>query len=703
MTEAEDLGFHPLIWLQSVFKRIVESHAGRGGVEAIGQFADQIATIPELMDLCWKIETNSLFFESAIAKCNEKMLKRPISLREGECFSMLGGVCENCGYETASVRAVFHIGSKCPKCGSRLKPLYFKILEYMMRREMEVTPEAILMYVAYDKLAEAYVAAYKAINLILSKTAEMFGWDHYRIEDPQLRNYLDSYYLGRLAGESKIPREEKQLLQFLSRGNMAGISVEEAERLIRLGMDVVKYGYIYQVLSIADAYPYYVEALMKYKRMYNAINSKIQSVLSEVYAEKEEARRRRVMIEKPKRGRYAPCFYMPRGSWVSGSISEEIELKPIYNLPIFPQYDMGSLQAVYGKLGSGKTFLLSSLACYAIRSRREVVFSPLNDRSNSLIYAGIPLFPYDKRTKDLHDILMEIIGVEPAAVPIITLNFLRPGEKIYDTVKHPPTVFDRIIEIDDPLSFRVDFKVLLEELKEVSETLGYGDLRGIICVRNLRRHDARAKTDVDVQVATNLIEQLDDWRKGHPKIPMRVVIDEVMHLAPSTVYSGEVLQSGRTIVDFIKESRRNNLSIDMASQMPLEILPNIRDEATNVFFRNLATSRDKSRSQIDYLLDSLMLKDPEIKEVIRDINNRGLLGPGYWFWYHQPSYSIEVIRPSPPTFCLHDKNRPAREVFRLYEKHSGMKVLLDSWDQVERLEAESRGKKRKRRDARDLI
>jgi len=701
MTEAQDLGFHPLLWLQSIFKRIVESHAGRGGVEAIGQFADQIAAIPELMDLCWTIETNSLFFESAIAKCNEKMLKRPLPLREDECFSMLGGVCEDCGYETVSVRAVFRIGARCPKCGSRMKPLYFKILEDLMSREMTVTPEAILMYVAYDKLADAYVAAYKAISHILSRTAEMFGWDHYRVNDPQLRSYLDAYYLGRLAGESKIPREEKQILQFLSRGNMAGIPVEEAESLIRLGMEVVKYGYIYQILSVADAYPYYEMKLMEYKRMYNRMNNRIRSRLAKIYAKSEE-KKPRIEIEKPRKGYYVPCFYMPREAWASGSIGETT-LKPVYNLPIFPKYDMGSLQVAYGKLGSGKTFLLSSLTCYAI-SKREVVFSPLNDRSNSFTYAGIPLFPYDKRTKELYDILTQIVGVEPAGVPVVILNFLRPGEKIIDTVKHPPTIFDRIIEIDDPLSFRIDFKVLLEELKEVSEMLGYGDLRGIICVRNLKRLVQGGKENIDVQVATNLIELFDDWRKGNPKIPMRVVIDEIMHLAPSTVYSGEALQSGKTVVDFIKESRRNNLSIDMATQRPLEILPNVRDEATNVFFRNLATSRDKSRSQIDFLLDSFLLEDEEIKTVVKEINNHGLLGSTDWFWYHQPSYSIEVIRPSPPTFCLQDKNRPAREVFRLYEKHFGMKIMLASWDQVERIEAESCGRKTGRsRNARDLI
>jgi hypothetical protein len=123
----------------------------------------------------------------------------------------------------------------------------------------------------------------------------------------------------------------------------------------------------------------------------------------------------------------------------------------------------------------------------------------------------------------------------------------------------------------------------------------------------------------------------------------------------------------------------------MATQMPLEILPNIRNAATNVFFRDLAVSSEKRRSQIDYLLDSLQLEDPTIKTVVRDINNRGLLGSGYWFWYHQPSRNIEVIKPSPPTFCLQDPDLTPRRVFKLYEKRTGEKTLLDSWEEVKRL------------------
>ncbi|MHA1632513.1 MAG: hypothetical protein ACTSXC_06900, partial [Candidatus Freyarchaeota archaeon] len=474
---AEELGFHPLVWLRSLHKRIVESQAGRGGLEALCSYLDQIDFIPELVTLNQMIKANSLFFEAAIGKCGKEMLKRPLPIREDECFNMLGGTCTKCGFEI-SAASLFHRTTKCPRCGGRLKPTYFVVLEEMMRLGMNATPEAVLMYYAYDKLADAYVAAYKAFKLVMDKTAKMWGWEHYKIENPEIRNYLDSYFLGSLTGETKIPREEKQLLQFLARGNMAGIPVEEAERLIRLGMKVVKYGYLYQVLMVTEAHQHYINVLSEYSALYKKINEKIRKRLIELYAEEEETERQ-VFIMEPRKGVYAPCLYMSRRSWESGSISKEIDLQPIYNLPIFPRANMGSLQAVYGRLGSGKTFLLSSLICYAIHSRREVVFIPLGDKSNSLTYAMLPLLPYDRRTRDLHDILTKLIGAEPAGVPVLILNFLRRGEEITDTWKHPPTIYDRIIEIDNPLDFKINFNLLLQELKQIAEEMGYPQPCGI--------------------------------------------------------------------------------------------------------------------------------------------------------------------------------------------------------------------------------
>ena len=393
----QELGFHPTVWLSSIFKRLVELHAGRGGIEAVCQFLDQVMSLsPELPALGQTIKTNSLFFENAIGRCSRELLKRPENLRAEECFSMLGGVCAKCGYET-STRTLF-LRSTCPRCHSRLQPLYFKVLEEMMQQGMDATPEAVLMYVAYDRLAEAYVATYKAIRVFMEETAEKLGWDRFRISNPQLRVYLDNLFLGRIAGETKIPREEKELLQFIARGNLAGIGVEDAERLIRTGMRVVKYGYLYQVLTVSEAFKHFSEAQAEYIPLYNRLNAKISTVTAEIYGEKPQ---RTVSVVEPREGVYAPCFYMPPEAWESGSLSSDIILRPLYDLPIFPKVDMGSLQAVYGRLGSGKTFLLSSLACYAILNKREVVFVPLNDKSNSFTYACMPLFPYDRRTRNL--------------------------------------------------------------------------------------------------------------------------------------------------------------------------------------------------------------------------------------------------------------------------------------------------------------
>ena len=209
-------------------------------------------------------------------------------------------------------------------------------------------------------------------------------------------------------------------------------------------------------------------------------------------------------------------------------------------------------------------------------------------------------------------------------------------------------------------------------------------------MRNLDRFDPKLKVNVDVQVAANMLNEFDRWRKSHLTQPARVVIDEVSYLASAQtiLYAGDALRAAATISDFIKESRRNRLSLDLCTQTPLELIPNIRDAAINVFWRDLAVSKDKTRSQIDFLLDCLQLEDPSLKDVVRNINNRGLLGKGYWFWYHKPSRSIGVIKPCPPTFYLIYKLTPL-EAFKLYEKKFGKKILLKNWSQVKRLNAET--------------
>ena len=686
----QQLGCSPLVWRDALFKRIVESQAGRGGVEALCQYSDQMNFIPELRPLRYAMKSETLFYETVQAKCSKDLLKRPVSVRENEAVEILACVCEKCGF-TSTFRVLIANRNRCPRCGStqplRSKVLYTKVLLEMIKEGLDPTPEAVLMYVAHDKLANAFIAAFRAMKLIMEKTCEVFGWQSFRIEDPQLRNYLDSYRLGRFAGETKTSREEKEVLQFLARGCMAGASLEDAERLIRLALRVMKYGYLFQVLTVMGANVLYNDAVLEYDELYDRMNEEIRRAYLETYAPVSEEPK--VTIVEMQEGDYAPCFITPQSYWESGSISKGSVMKPYYRLPVFPKADFGALQAIFARLGGGKTFLISAVACYSVLSKHEVVFCPLNDESNSYSLAGIPLFGYDRRTRGLLETL-NTLGVEPQGVPTITLTVLRKGERVEDVNNHPPTVFDRVVEVENPQTFEIDFKQVMRELKEAAEPYGYSRPVGIVCVRNMQRGEGSTRTNFDVQVTSSLLSQFNKWRKGNVSLPARVILDEISYIASAELpaqYAGDAARSKSAVSDFIKESRRNNLSMDVATQRPLEVISDIRDAATNVFFRDLPLSRDKARSQIDFLLDGLQLADPAIRDVVASINNHGSLGTGFWFWYHQPAKRIEVIKPVPPTFCLHDKGKTMRQLLRLYEKETGKNVLRGGWDEVQHLEA----------------
>lgn len=677
MAAVESIGISSLVWLDCIFKRMIDAIAGRGGLEAICQFLDQIDFIPGILPLRQSMEQKSIFFETALSKCNKELLKRPAKIRQKEIFDFLGCKCQKCNYTTDMLTA-FELRKKCP-CGGTLYPLFKVALIESVKQKLGTSPEILLMYEAYERIAQAYVDAYKSLKLVLDETAKLFGWDSFRVEQQELRNYMDQYYFGRLTGETHIPREEKQMLQFLIRGNLAGIPEEDAEKLIHVAMNVVKFGYLFEVLGSTGAFTHYQKYLTEKNTLYNQMNERVRTTTAEQYA---EVKHRRIRVSRTLGGYYAPCLLMPRRSWETGQISKDIVLEPVYRLPIFPKSDVGPLQTIYGPKGSGKTFLLSSITCYGVLAKHELVFSSLNDKSNTFTLACMPLFTYNKRTEKLVDVLNRLLGVEPQGIPVLNLTVLRKGEKIDDVEKHPPTIYDRLLEVEDPRGFNVDFNLIMRELKEIAEAFSYSKPVGIISVRNMDRLDTKTNLNIDVQVATNMLVEFDRWRKSHLSQPARVVIDEISYLAASQVVSGDSFRSGAVISDFVKESRRSRLSLEIATQRPLEVIPDIRDAATNVFFRELAMSKDKTRSQIDFLLDSLQLRDPSAKGVVRDINNRGLLGKRYWFWYHQPTRTIEVIKPCPPTFCLQDINMTPREIFKLYEKESGQKILLESWKQV---------------------
>ena len=228
------LGFNPLVWLEALFKRVIDGVSGRGGVEAFCSYLDNIDFIPELVPLRQQMKTDSIFFETALAKCNKEMLKRPEVFREEEIFKLMGATCKKCRRQTTIWNMDLE-NEVCSRCGGEYTPTYIEALEALIAQRIDPSPEAILMSVAYDRIANAYVKAYEAIQLVMAWTAKFFNWEQFRIEDPALRSYLDQFFLGKMTGESKIPREEKEILQFIIRANLAGVDLETAKKIIILG------------------------------------------------------------------------------------------------------------------------------------------------------------------------------------------------------------------------------------------------------------------------------------------------------------------------------------------------------------------------------------------------------------------------------------------------------------------------------------
>jgi len=695
--EVKRAGYTPNVWLSGISQLIVDAQAGRGGLEAMLRFFDNIdcALQGELSAERQALRDGTIFFEGAIGKCNKEQLKRPLPARLEEAQDALGLKCEKCGFESSLLlQRLNRKGRRCIACNGKMRSPYTQLYMQMVREGMKPTPEAVLMYVAYDRMANAFVAAYKAAKKVADKTVENFGWEHYQTP-PDLEYYLDMYHIERYKGEQKIPREEKQMLQFISRAIRAGITVEEAEPLIRLGLKIVRYGYLYQSLSVSGAKFLYEKASAAYIPLYNELNAIILERLGS--AQLKRRHEPSVTMEAPT-GLFTPWFLVPKQSWESGVISENLDLKRLADIPIYSTATMGSLQTIYAPLGGGKTLLLGNIACHSVLSKNEVAFTPLGDETNSFSLACMPLFGYSRGTQKLLNILTKIVGVEPHGLPTLNLNFLLAGEKIHEVEKHPPTIYDRIVEVEDPKNFSLDFEAVINEIVGVAKQHGFRRPAGIITVRNLERYEGRANINIDVEIAATLLDIFNRWRKTNLRLPCRVFIDEVAMLARSRTvrYAGDAMRSGQTIEDFIKEIRRNRISLDIATQMPLEILPNIRRSATNVLFRDLSMSYDKSKSEIDFLLESLQLTEPEVRSAVREVNNRGTLGVGYWFWHHRPTRSIEVIRPSPPIFCHFDADAKmtSRQIFKAYEKQSGEKILLDSWDEVKRLSTVKVAKKR---------
>jgi len=696
--------FNSRVYENSLGKEIIAVSTGRSNLGGLLWWMDQLDFV-DIADLADRISAKFTFFDSASRKCSLESLSRPQNIREDEISAVMGYCCPKCG---KLVPIMADSERKFCSCDSENELTYLLIFDKLWELNIIPTPEAVLMFLAWDYLADAYVDAYSAFQRVLAALVKQYGLNNaFQFIDADFKDRLDSIFLYVDSGDVRMSKEEREILMFLPRGAFANIGFAEAEEFIRAAMDVCKYGYLANKLFCAGADVQYEVARAKFSHLYNPLNEKIRRAL--VITRAERGKRSIEYLRLQKDGKdldvFFPCYMLDNRYWSTGKLSKNLILKPVEDMPIFTTYKDCAVNLCVAPSGKGKSTLMAANIAYAF-TQKELILSVLGDESNSLSLASLPLFHCKGRSGSLLESLAKT-GVKPSGIPTLTLTFLRENESIdkdnYEA--NPPTIFDRIVRIREPWDFGLKFHNkdkavregkespgILDVLNEIAVSMGYkADCDyGLVNVRNLSRYstdDDKEGADADIEVATTFMQKFAVWRENCKDPACRLVADEASYLAPSTynVAGKDTSKSSGMLTNTIKKVRKKRTSFDLGTQKYSEINTEVKVQAFNVYFRELPQSGDKSRSQRDLVLESLSLKEGKSeRELISSLMEKSVFPDDefFWFYWNQLEKRIRVVKPTVPFFMINQPHLTNREIFREYEKLTGAKVLLDSWDEV---------------------
>jgi hypothetical protein len=691
-------GVNTLVLQEAVSKQFKDCMKAGQSIASLMQFLDQVLdVIPEIKALRIQYKNANKWFETALANCSKEKLAQHEWYREYTIKRKMGFHCA-CKNRQLSYLGRRTSGRSCVVCKQKFTLLYSDIYRKLLREQaIKPTPEAVLMYEAFDRLAKAYYLLFEAIR----KVVVMLD---FALND-KYTYYFEEIFFGVVPGEGKIIAELKQALQFLARGNFARdekgqwvVSLAESKAYISLAMETAKWGYLSNQLQIEGVDPYYDDANAKLGELYSKINAKIRLAN---YSRKETANTpketiQELLSDKKGRRKYYPYLVLPESFWQSGRLPKQYTLVAEPNPDFYPRVDGISFNQFFGPPGSGKTTAMSASMADGILNHNDFVFVILADKSNAPTLASIPMFEYDARTKGLVKRLLDM-GQTPQGVPTLTLNFLQEDEKIkYPKGANPPTKWDRRVIVPNYRNFKFDFSWAMSELRKIA-VQDYGYIKpkvaekkwippSILNIRNLKRFDTVTKENADVQVSICMQPQFDDFRKDNPSVTAQLFCDELSALAPATPTSPDTYDSGTLLKETIKDTRRNNLTVEGGTQQITDVNTEVRNNPRNLLWRNLPKCSDKTKSQSDLVLSMLQVEDESTLPIVRELNDKGRLLKGYfWFMlnYQKIPRQIEVIKFNPPPFMINDPFKSNYEIFAEYQKHSGRNdILLDSWNDV---------------------
>lgn len=706
-TEDRYFGLNSRVWEASLGKMLIALASGRSNLGGLLFYLDQLDFVEGIPELVNSVSSLFTFFDSASRKCSLESLGRPENLREEEIAISLGYECPDCKKKVSSLGHRYQRYCSCEK-HTRLSLIYLRVHRELRKLNINPTPEAVLMCVAWDNLAEAYCQAYTALKRVIDVLVEHYGYscamDFVR---PALKDQLDAIFYYYEPGDVRMAKEERENLMNLVRGVLAEIGVAAMHPVLRSGMNVCKFGYLANKLFCAGADYQYELARVEFSELYNPLNTKIRHAL--VITRGERDSKFEIDVLQLKNPEYYPAALMPKEAWSTGTLAKQISLIPLGkgDLPIFSDDENVAMNCFVSGSGGGKTTFLGANMDHAINWAGEYVLSILGDEKNGLSLSNMPLFPCEGRTGILLKIL-ESMGVSGQPIPCVNVAYYRNSKDLESNFERqnnmlPPTIFCRKVLIDDPSSFGLEFKTpkrgeivetkdvignrgLLNILEEFALALGYKRVCGLINTLNPLRKEsdlgAKSQSKPDILIGIELLYKFLAFRQENKTPSARVYIDELSRFAPTThaVAGTDTSKAAATFGESIKAMRGMNTSVDCATQKWNEINIEAKSEAFNIFFRNLSKQSDKSHSQRDLVLGSMDLEDEESDKALVNklASNKKDFPPDahLWFHYNKLRGRIDIIRPNPPRFMLNQPKKTNLQVYKAYENY--LEVLRDS-------------------------
>ena len=631
---------------------------GYGGAENLNQFLLALPYVPGASKLREEIAVNLTSYNRALRQTEEKRVQKITLLQQQmETIALVGGEDE---YDKLEDR----------------------LLDMGVDDE-KVTPLVIALYRGFDWLTDAYAKAYKAVGITMEYLADAMGWDRYLIDDPEFAMYLSRLFHGAIKGDTKISAEERAIMQIIVLGNYARIDARTAMKAIRLGGELLRWGYISEIY---DAYflGRYRKAQAEWSVLHQQITAQsLPQLLASLWQPAKIIIQMTVKGAKP----YSfPFFIDNEGAWETGKIRGTVSLEPLEKFPAFVTDHGGAATGFFGPPGSGKTVALDAVLAYTVMKRGSIVWVPISDDTNQVNRCVMPLIPVSGDPRDVTSRNVSNLkewGVEIAGIPRLTLDIITPEtrDELQETIL---TKYDAVVEVANPEYFQVDsgqMKAILDKLKEHAEFPEFehrydGKTMGVI---NVRRLDTtipkRRMTFVDAQIGKRVLDILDKWRYHNMNLPVRVQVDEIADLAPSLVRTAggqDLLSLGSTFEKILRRHRRKDLPFDFATQRPVQIIGELRDAMTNVLFRDLSTALKAEQSQLEFLAGSLQVEREVTIEAMKNIMKRGhLRGNHLMFWYNKEMRSLSLVQAVPPPFAIEVKSLPEDDHYKIWQKKYG--------------------------------